>query len=330
MSSALAPRLTLSAAFSPLKSLWKTSLVVSYLMKNSARVFSRWASSSLYLSFILEKAGFLMRSRSSRHLRSPVSTWLCWWVMRSMSRVTARLLRPSLRIWRERRPRAWRISRSSLRRLGRVLVPASTWTFSSSRSCSAWSKTSSFSNWWCTCWVAEVLSASSSSSTSSDRPTTSRILPGFSFSILPMSMSRLAARREREMARMTLRTPTSMRLAISTSSSRLRRGTVPISLRYMRTGSLNLSLSGLSISTSESLSPLGIPSVRTNSGSMASRAAWASSSVAPIPTPSRENRLRSSSRSAGLEAVLGRKSLSWSTSRKPFFLPMEIRALVRG
>jgi hypothetical protein len=45
----------------------------------------------------------------------------------------------------------------------------------------------------------------------------------------------------REMARSIAFLPRSMRLAISTSPSRVRRGTVPISRRYMRTGSFVLS-----------------------------------------------------------------------------------------
>ena len=45
----------------------------------------------------------------------------------------------------------------------------------------------------------------------------------------------------REMARSMAFLPRSMRLAISTSPSRVRRGTVPISRRYMRTGSFVLS-----------------------------------------------------------------------------------------
>lgn len=45
----------------------------------------------------------------------------------------------------------------------------------------------------------------------------------------------------RETWRMTASLPRSMRLAISTSPSRVSSGTVPISRRYMRTGSLVLS-----------------------------------------------------------------------------------------
>ena len=45
----------------------------------------------------------------------------------------------------------------------------------------------------------------------------------------------------RDMARTTERLPHSMRLAISTSPSRVSSGTVPISRRYIRTGSFVLS-----------------------------------------------------------------------------------------
>ena len=46
----------------------------------------------------------------------------------------------------------------------------------------------------------------------------------------------------REIALMTDSFPRSIRLAISTSPSRVSRGTVPISRRYIRTGSLVLSI----------------------------------------------------------------------------------------
>ena len=81
------------------------------------------------------------------------------------------------------------------------------------------------------CRISSVSSSSSKVTTSlmlrtprrrsSPRPTISRMTMG-----------------EREMAFMTRSWPRSMRLAISTSPSRVSSGTVPISRRYMRTGSL--------------------------------------------------------------------------------------------
>ncbi len=47
----------------------------------------------------------------------------------------------------------------------------------------------------------------------------------------------LSVRSARKSAAMTTRSPSSMRFAIVTSPSRVRSGTLPISRRYMRTGS---------------------------------------------------------------------------------------------
>ena len=58
----------------------------------------------------------------------------------------------------------------------------------------------------------------------------------------PMSMTCWTTTGIRETALMIDSLPRSMRLAISTSPSRVSRGTVPISRRYIRTGSLVLSI----------------------------------------------------------------------------------------
>ena len=78
----------------------------------------------------------------------------------------------------------------------------------------------------------------SSVSSSSSKVTTSLMLrtPRLRSSPSP-TISRITIG-EREMAFITRSCPRSMRLAISTSPSRVSRGTVPISRRYMRTGSL--------------------------------------------------------------------------------------------
>ena len=57
----------------------------------------------------------------------------------------------------------------------------------------------------------------------------------------PSRATSWAAMLVREMARSIAFLPRSMRFAISTSPSRVRRGTVPISRRYIRTGSFVLS-----------------------------------------------------------------------------------------
>ena len=80
----------------------------------------------------------------------------------------------------------------------------------------------------------------------------SRMVRWPAFSCSPISRIFLATVGVREIDLITASLPRSMRLAISTSPSRVSRGTVPISRRYMRTGSLVLS---------------SAPGVRSSSGS---------------------------------------------------------------
>ncbi len=71
--------------------------------------------------------------------------------------------------------------------------------------------------------------------------TTSRMLARSFLSLSPSDRISCTTSGERESAFRTTFWPCSIRLAISTSPSRLSSGTVPISRRYMRTGSLVLS-----------------------------------------------------------------------------------------
>ena len=90
--------------------------------------------------------------------------------------------------------------------------------------------------------VSRILASSFSSVTSSSLKTTASRTPiSRAPSRSPSRATSCAAMLVREMARSMAFLPRSMRLAISTSPSRVRRGTVPISRRYMRTGSFVLS-----------------------------------------------------------------------------------------
>ena len=87
-----------------------------------------------------------------------------------------------------------------------------------------------------------ILAAIFSSVTSSSlKITTSRTVSSPAARRSARRATSCAAMGVRVMTRMTAFLPRSMRFAISTSPSRVRRGTVPISRRYMRTGSLVLS-----------------------------------------------------------------------------------------
>ncbi len=77
----------------------------------------------------------------------------------------------------------------------------------------------------------------SSVSSSSSKITTSLTLRTPRFKSSPRATISRITMGEREMALSTRSWPRSMRLAISTSPSRVSSGTVPISRRYMRTGS---------------------------------------------------------------------------------------------
>ena len=83
---------------------------------------------------------------------------------------------------------------------------------------------------------ASSSSNSASSSSASRMMSLTRILCFRSLS--PRSMISRTATGELRMAASTMCSPSSMRLAISTSPSRVRSETLPILRRYMRTGSL--------------------------------------------------------------------------------------------
>ena len=107
------------------------------------------------------------------------------------------------------------------------------------------------------------VSTTSSVSSSSSKITTSFTLRTPRFRSSPRATISRITMGEREMAFSTRIWPRSMRLAISTSPSRVSRGTVPISRKYMRTGSLVFS---------------SVPGVRSSSTSSPSSA---SNSLSP-------------------------------------------------
>ncbi len=91
------------------------------------------------------------------------------------------------------------------------------------------------------CWPVMSLSRLSRTSSvisSSSKTTTSLMERTPRFRSSPMARISRITMGERESAFSTRSWPRSMRLAISTSPSRVSSGTVPISRRYMRTGSL--------------------------------------------------------------------------------------------
>ncbi len=94
----------------------------------------------------------------------------------------------------------------------------------------------------------------------------------------------------REMDLMTASLPRSMRLAISTSPSRVRSGTVPISRRYIRTGSLVLSSAPGVRSSSTSSAPSEV-----RSSSLSSRYFCSESTTSMPALPKVLNRSSSSS-----------------------------------
>ena len=102
----------------------------------------------------------------------------------------------------------------------------------------------------------------------------------------------------REIDLMTASLPRSMRFAISTSPSRVSSGTVPISRRYMRTGSLVLS---------------SAPGVRSSSRSspscFSSRYFWSESTTSMPALPKVLNRSSSSS-----DEVMSARSRSLTSS----------------
>ena len=108
--------------------------------------------------------------------------------------------------------------------------------------------------------------------------------------------------------------PASMRCARATSSSAVRRGTCPISFKYIRTGSSSEIPSGTerSISTSSSLS-----------GPSSSAASPAAATSSTISTPSSLKRWYISSISSGdISCFCSASMSSPKSSAPPFFLPL--------
>ena len=123
----------------------------------------------------------------------------------------------------------------------------------------------------------------------------------------------------REIDLITASLPRSMRLAISTSPSRVRSGTVPISRRYIRTGSLVLSSAPGVRSSSSSSAPSPV-----RSSSLSSRYFWSESTTS---MPALPNVLNRSSSSSDDVMSAGSSSLTSSYSRYPFSLPMAMSCL---
>src|SRR5215510_13849981 len=121
----------------------------------------------------------------------------------------------------------------------------------------------------------------------------------------------------REIDLMTASLPRSMRLAISTSPSRVSSGTVPISRKYIRTGSFVLSRAPGVRSSSSSSDPSAVRS-RTFSSRMNF---WSESMTSMPALPKVLKRSSSSSEEVISE---GSSSLTSSYSRYPFSLPILI------
>ena len=119
----------------------------------------------------------------------------------------------------------------------------------------------------------------------------------------------------REIDLMTDSFPRSMRLAIATSPSRVSSGTVPISRRYMRTGSFVLSSAPGVRSSSISSAPSAVRSKPVFS----SRKFLSESSTS---MPALPNVLNRSSNSSDEVISDGNSSLTSSYRRYPFSLPM--------
>ena len=136
-------------------------------------------------------------------------------------------------------------------------------------------------------------STRSSVISSSLKITSSRMVRLPARSCSPMSMIARAMVGVREIDLMTASLPRSMRLAISTSPSRVSSGTVPISRRYMRTGSLVLS-SAPGVRSSSGSSPVPPPSGRSPS-SLSSRYFCSESTTSMPALPNVLNRSSSSS-----------------------------------
>ncbi len=136
----------------------------------------------------------------------------------------------------------------------------------------------------CLCTSRARSSRRSSVISSSLKITSSRIVRWPALRASPIAMIFWDTVGVRVMDLMTASLPRSMRLAISTSPSRVSSGTVPISRRYIRTGSLVLS---------------SVPGVRSSSSSspscFSSRNFWSESTTSMPALPKVLNRSSSSS-----------------------------------
>ena len=160
------------------------------------------------------------------------------------------------------------------------------------------------------CRISSVISSSS-------KVTTSLIERTFFLRSSPRASSSRITMGERDSALSTRICPRSMRLAISTSPSRVSSGTVPISRRYMRTGSLVFSRAP-GVRSSSTSSP---SSLSSNFLSSAAEGSLGPSSTSMPCVPIVVSR---SSRSSGLCTSCGMRSLTWSYVRYPFSLPVSI------
>ena len=120
----------------------------------------------------------------------------------------------------------------------------------------------------------------------------------------------------REIALMIDSFPRSIRWAISTSPSRVSRGTVPICRRYIRTGSLVLSIA-LGVRSSSPSSERSLCGSRR----LFSRCFCSESTTS---MPALPNAVNSSSSSSGVVMSRGSSSFISAESRYPFSLPISI------
>src|SRR5262245_46550511 len=178
--------------------------------------------------------------------------------------------------------------------------------------------------------LGPLSAASLPSLVASSSPNTWRVSISPRFNRSPSASTESTARSREKTASRPSRSPASISLAIATSSSRVRRGTPPISCRYMRTGSAvspgARSTSSVSAGSSvQSASPAAF-SVESSARAVYSTASpsmsmppsivttWSSSS-APAPTaPSRGSSAAGAAAGAGLtigRAPPARAFLSW-------------------
>ena len=138
----------------------------------------------------------------------------------------------------------------------------------------------------------------------------------------PMASNSRITIGDRDKALRTRSCPRSMRLAISTSPSRVSSGTVPISRKYMRTGSLVFSRAPGVRSSSTSSEP---SSTSSNFLSSAEEGSFGPSSTSMPCVPIVVSR---SSRSSGECTSCGIRSLTSLYVRYPFSLPASISFLI--